>query len=76
MPPVEYIPSISSTLGDAGVYRHTTEPIFIRDRTLSSDQNWLCRMPPRVPEIEGIYVTGGILYLGEPVWPSGKALGW
>ena len=29
------IPSISGTLGDTGVYRHTTEPIFIRDRTLS-----------------------------------------
>ena len=27
------IPSISSTLGDTGVYRHATEPNFIRDRT-------------------------------------------
>ena len=30
MPPV---PCISSTLGDTGVYRHTTEPIFIQDQT-------------------------------------------
>ena len=28
-----YTPSISGTLGDTGVYRHTTEPIVIRDRT-------------------------------------------
>ena len=33
MPPVAYIPSISNTLGDTGVYRHTTEPVFIQDRT-------------------------------------------
>ena len=26
--PVAYIPSISGTLGDAGVHRHKTEPIF------------------------------------------------
>ena len=26
MPPVAYIPSISSTLGNTGVYRHTTKP--------------------------------------------------
>ena len=25
--------SISGTLGDTGVYRHTTEPVFIQDRT-------------------------------------------
>ena len=35
---------------------------------------------PNVPEMEGIYATGGILFsflfFGEPVWPSGKALGW
>ena len=34
MPQVAYIPSISGTLGDNGVERHTAEPIFIRDRTL------------------------------------------
>ena len=33
MPPVACVPSISDTLGDTGVYRHTTEPIFIRDQT-------------------------------------------
>ena len=33
MPPVAYIPIISGTLGDTGVYRHTTEPIFILDQT-------------------------------------------
>ena len=27
-----YISSISGTLGNAGVYRHTTEPIFIQDQ--------------------------------------------
>ena len=27
-----YIPSISGTLGNTGVYRHTTEPIFIQDQ--------------------------------------------
>ena len=26
-----YIPSISGSLDDTGVYRHTTEPVFIRD---------------------------------------------
>ena len=29
-----------------------------------------------VPEMEGIYATGGHPSLCEPVWPSGKALGW
>ena len=37
MSPVAYIPSVSGTLGDTGVYRHTTEPIFIRDRILCLD---------------------------------------
>ena len=35
MSPVVYIPSISGTLGHAGVYWHTSEPIFIWDRTSS-----------------------------------------
>ena len=30
--PQWHIPSISGTLGESGVYRHTTESIFIRDR--------------------------------------------
>ena len=30
-----YIPYISGTLGDTGVHRHKTEPIFIPDRTWS-----------------------------------------
>ena len=37
MPQVAYIPSISGTLSDTGVYRHTTEPIFIKDRMESLD---------------------------------------
>ena len=32
MPPVAYIPYISCTLGDTGVHRHKTEPIFTEDR--------------------------------------------
>ena len=31
--PVAYTPSISCTLGNTGVYKHTTEPSFIWDRT-------------------------------------------
>ena len=31
--PVAYIPYISGTLGDTGVHRHKTEPIFIPDLT-------------------------------------------
>ena len=27
--PVVYVPSISGTLGDTGVYKHETEPMFI-----------------------------------------------
>ena len=34
---------------------------------------------PSVPEMEGTYSTGGLLFclfvFGEPMWPSGKALG-
>ena len=32
-PQVAYIPYISGTLGDTGVHRLKTEPIFIQDRT-------------------------------------------
>ena len=32
-PTVAYIPYISGTLGDTGLYRHKTEPIFIQGRT-------------------------------------------
>ena len=31
---------------------------------------------PSVLEMEGTYATGGILLSCEPMWPSGKALGW
>ena len=34
---VAYISSISVALGDTGVYRHTTEPMCIQDRTQSLD---------------------------------------
>ena len=30
----------------------------------------------KVPEMEGIYATGDILFLNELMWPSGKVLGW
>ena len=33
IPQTAYILSISGALGDTGVHRHKTEPIFIQDRT-------------------------------------------
>ena len=39
MPPVANISSISGTLCNTGVYRHTTEPIFIWDQTLAQQIN-------------------------------------
>ena len=36
-PQKAHVPSISSTLGDTGVYRCTTEPIFIQDPTQPFD---------------------------------------
>ena len=33
MSPAGYTSSISGTLGDTDVYRHTTEPVFIQNRT-------------------------------------------
>ena len=33
MPPVAYVPFISGTLSNMGLYRHTTQQIFIQDQT-------------------------------------------
>ena len=38
-----YIPYILGTLGDTGVHRHKTEPVFIRDRTIDLETASTCK---------------------------------